>query len=187
MIKPFVLMATAAIMIASFLLIWDSPPESFLRQPSGQVEQTPVADSYMHDVQMRTFSASGVQQFAILAEQINLFTGKEEVYLVKPLISSRENSPDQLSITASLGELDRAKNRFMLSGDVRLETYQPARTTVLTTDQLSYFGDTGLVTSEALFELTNLQARIRGKGLTADTQNRIYRFEEQVSAVYDVR
>ena len=187
MIKPFVLMATAAIMIASFLLIWDSPPESFLRQPSGQVEQTPVADSYMHDVQMRTFSASGAQQFAIVAEQIDLFTGKEEVYLVKPLISSRENSPDQLSITASLGVLDRAKNRFMLSGDVRLETYQPPRSTVLTTDQLSYFGDTGLVTSEALFELTNLQARIRGKGLTADTQNRIYRFEEQVSAVYDVR
>lgn len=187
MIKPFVLMATAATMIASFLLIWDSPPESFLRQPSGQVEQTPVADSYMHDVHMRTFSASGAQQFAIVAEQIDLFTGKEEVYLVKPLISSRENTPDQLSIKASLGVLDRAKNRFMLSGDVRLETYQPPRSTVLTTDQLSYFGDTGLVTSEALFELTNLQARIRGKGLTADTQNRIYRFEEQVSAVYDVR
>ena len=187
MIKPFVLMATAATMIATFLLIWDSPPESFLRQPTGQVEQAPVADSYMRDVQMRAFSVSGTQQFAILAEQIDLFTGKQEAYLVKPLISSRENSPDQLSITASLGVLDRAKNRFMLSGDVRLETYPPPRTTVLTTDQLSYFGDTGLVASEALFELTNQQARIRGKGLTADIQNRIYRFEEQVSAAYDVR
>lgn len=187
MIKPFVLTATAATMIAAFLLIWDSPPESFLRQPTGQVEKAPVADSYMRDVQMSAFSANGAQQFAIVAKQIDLFTGEEEVYLVKPLISSHENSPDQLSITASLGVLNRAKNRFILSGDVRLETSQPPRTTVLTTDQLSYFGDTGLVASEALFELTNRQARIRGKGLTADTQNRIYRFEEQVSAVYDVR
>ena len=187
MIKPFVLMATAATMIASFLLIWDSPPESFLRQSSGHVERAPVANSYMHDVQMRAFSANGAQQYAIFAEQIDLFTSKDEIYLVKPLISSRENSSDQLSITANLGVLDRAKNRFMLSGDVYLETYQPPRTTILTTDQLSYFGDTGLITSEALFELTNLKARIRGKGLTADTQNRIYQFKEQVSVVYDVR
>lgn len=185
MIRPFALMVTAAAMIVSFLLIWDSPPESFLRQSGGQTEQMPVADSYLRDAHARAFSTSGAKQFSIIAEQIDFFSDMEDLFIVKPIISSHENRSDQLLISASIGVLDRVKNQFTLSGDVRLEAYQQPQTTVLRTDQLSYFVDTGLIASDASFDLTSSQMKIRGKGLTADPANHLYTFKEQVKAIYE--
>lgn len=65
MIRQALLISALIFFVGGFLLIWDSPPESFMRKQTGQVEEVPVADSYMTDVSSLKFSSSGSQQFLL--------------------------------------------------------------------------------------------------------------------------
>jgi hypothetical protein len=41
--------------VGGFVLIWDSPPEAFLRQTSSPMDENPQADSYMTAVTSQRF------------------------------------------------------------------------------------------------------------------------------------
>ena len=68
MIKQFSLVFSLLLLIGGFLLVWDSPPESFMRSQVGQIEQTPSADSYMTSVVSRRFSADGTEQYTLATQ-----------------------------------------------------------------------------------------------------------------------
>ena len=59
MIQQALLAVFLAFMIGGFVLIWDSPPEAFLRQSNSQMDEKPQADSYMTTVTSRRFSEQG--------------------------------------------------------------------------------------------------------------------------------
>ena len=88
MIRQFLLGFGLLIMVGGFLLIWDSPPKSFMRQQQGQVEKVPSADSYMIAVTSRRFSKTGGEQLIISSPKIELYTGDSKVLMSQPSILS---------------------------------------------------------------------------------------------------
>ena len=57
--KNYALISATALLTIAFLLIWDSPPESFLKNSEGRPERVPLADSYMRQVKTRVYSKDG--------------------------------------------------------------------------------------------------------------------------------
>ena len=74
MIRQALLFTTVALIVAGFVLIWDSPPESFLRQANHQLEEKPNADSYMTNITSRRYSVAGNEKFS-LNNDLFLFGG----------------------------------------------------------------------------------------------------------------
>ena len=59
MIKQFLFMVCLILVTGSMLLIWDSPPESFLPKESNLVNKLPSADTYMTNIETFIFSSDG--------------------------------------------------------------------------------------------------------------------------------
>ena len=100
MMKNYALIIAAALLTVGFLLVWDSPPESFLKKAEGPSEAMPLADSYMRKVNTRVFSLDGQVQFSLHAPQIEFFRNLFEISVFDPIVISHENSGRKVEISA---------------------------------------------------------------------------------------
>ena len=89
MIRQALLTFILALMVGGFLLIWDSPPESFIRQRDGQFDKDPRADSYMKEITSRSFSTEGSEKFSLSSPRMEFFTGSSILTLDKPVFITR--------------------------------------------------------------------------------------------------
>ena len=121
MIKNYALIIAAALLTVGFLLVWDSPPESFLKKCGGLPEAMPLADSYMRKVNTSVFSLDGRVQFSLHAPQIKFFTNEFEISILDPVVISQENSGRKVEISAESGVLDQINYQIELSGNVLIK------------------------------------------------------------------
>ena len=63
MIRQSFIGITLVVIISWFLVVWDSPPESFIRKNNSQVVQEPSVDSYMTAMTSQRFSDNGNELF----------------------------------------------------------------------------------------------------------------------------
>ena len=113
MIKQFSLAFGLLLLISGFLLVWDSPPESFLRNQVSQIEGTPSADSYMTSVVSQRFGADGAEQYVLSSPKMEFFNDNSRLQISElQLVAKRDNNPQEpaeaevINISANSGILN---------------------------------------------------------------------------------
>ncbi len=185
MIRQALLTLMLALMIGGFLLIWDSPPESFIRQPLNQLEQNPQADSYMTAVTSRRFSDQGNEQFSLSSPRIEFFEGESTLTLEQPQFLSQGVIRQPLQLSAKIGRLDSANGKLDLYGNVRADITSDEGVAQLTTERLTYLIDNSIATTDEPFSLLTAQSIVSGTGLKLDLVNETFTIQSKVRVTHD--
>ena len=185
MIKQFFIISSAIIMITGFLLIWDSPPESFLEKKQMHADKDLIADSYMRHAKTSIFGSDGQRTLSLITPKIELFIEKGNAFVQKPFISANR-SQSSVHLSAKSALLDREANKIFMSGDVQLQSTQRMEISTLSTENLTYNFDLGLVENEAYFTLKSNNITLTGNGFTVQPMNGSYQFKRNVQAQYEI-
>ncbi|MGB1403399.1 MAG: LPS export ABC transporter periplasmic protein LptC [Porticoccaceae bacterium] len=187
MIKQTLLISGLLIIVGGFLLIWDSPPQAFMRKQTGQVDKVPVADSYMTEISSLKFSRTGKQQFVLTSPRAEFFTKKSELTLSQPNIVSSEINNNQLSLKAHMGILSNNGELVSLQRDVIAVKEAPQGQTVLNTEDLAYRPASNTATNSGPFKLNTPEVKLSGSGLDANFTNEIFIINSKVRAIHEPR
>lgn len=188
MIKQTLLISGLLVIVAGFLLIWDNPPQAFMRKQTGQVDEVPVADSYMTEISSLKFSRTGEQQFILTSRRAEFFTKKSELTLSQPnIVSSETNTSNQLTLRAHTGILTNNGELVSLQKDVVAVKRAPQGQTVLNTQDLTYRPANNTVNNSGPFKLHTPEVRLSGSGLDANFTDDIFTINSKVRAIHEPR
>jgi LPS export ABC transporter protein LptC len=187
MIQQALLAVFLAFMIGGFVLIWDSPPEAFLRQTSSQMDEKPQADSYMTSVTSRRFSENGSEQFSLSSPRIDFFQGESTVKLQQPRFLAQGDATQPVALTAGSGLLDSASGRLDLQDNVLGQLTSAEGVATLITERLTYFVDSSIATTDQPFKLLSEQGKASGTGLKIDLINETFAIQSNVRVTHDPR
>lgn len=187
MIQQALLAVFLALMVGGFVLIWDSPPEAFLRQTSSPMDENPQADSYMTEVTSQRFSALGSEQFKLSSPRIEFFQGESTVDIEQPRFIAKGDARHPIRLTANSGQLDNANGRLDLNNNVRAEITSDGGPAQLTTEQLSYLIDSSVATTDQPFNLHSAQGKASGTGLKVDLVKETFAIQSKVRVTHDPR
>lgn len=172
---------------ASFLLLWESKPESFLRSDSGNIKQPPSADSYMRNIKTFIFSSGGTKKYSLKASEISLFGGLSEVKLSQPIFvfHGTDQQKNQLMVEANQGIFSKNSQKFQFTGDVNANWENLRGETVLKAARLSYSIKDDNASANGGIQLTTPDAEITGESISANFESKIFKIETKVKAVHD--
>ncbi|MDA8781823.1 LPS export ABC transporter periplasmic protein LptC [Porticoccaceae bacterium] len=187
MIQQFLLVSSLIIIVGGFLLVWDSPPESFMGKQTGQVEEVPVADSFMSDINSRKFALDGTELFVVTAPRVEFFAKSSTVNLQQPNLSSKGavKGRDNLNLSANNGVLSGNGKKLLLNGDVLVRIEGDQGNTVLRADNLAYLPDSNIATTNDPFNLQTPQVKLSGKGLNANLTDEVFTIKSKVRAIHE--
>ncbi len=187
MIRQFLLGVGLLIMVGGFLLVWDSPPQSFMRTQQGQVEKVPSADSYMIAVSSRRFSKTGSEQLLINSPKIELFSGDSNALILQPSIVSidEQTGAKAIALNAQQARLSDDGETLTLNGNVIAVINGEQGNSTLSTETLSFLPATNTAATEDRFKLVTPQVKISGQGLDANLANKVFTIKSKVHAVHD--
>jgi LPS export ABC transporter protein LptC len=189
MIRQLLLFAALGVLIGGFLLVWESPPESFLKSSSAQTERLPDADSYMENITSYKFSSAGNKAFTLHSTQGFFYDRESLLVLSHPSFqsSSGEASPELLNITAARGELQLTEDgdTLQLGGNVNAQWRSSKGLTHLNTEVLIYLIDERIARAQQGFSLKSPDAQLRGETLSTDFVSEITAIQSGVKAVYE--
>jgi LPS export ABC transporter protein LptC len=190
MINHVLFSAFLVFFVGGFLLVWDSSPDSFMRNQSPQVDSIPRADSYMTEIISRQFSDTGKEKFILSAPKVELFSDTSETLLTEPeLISFRHKAglakTKTVRINAKNGALTGTGEILTLTNNVVATVEAAQGKTQLNTERLVYVPSSETASTAAPFDLLSPQVKISGKGLEADFSNQKYTLKSEVQAVHE--
>jgi len=185
MIRQALLTFILALMVGGFLLIWDSPPESFIRQKGGQFEKDPRADSYMTEITSRRFSAEGTEKFSLSSSRIEFFEGSSVLTLAEPLFLTQRPHGKPLTLQAIQGQLNGALGILDLDGNVRADINTRGNLALLTSEHLTYLIDSSIAKTDSSFKLLSPQSKMSGSGLHIDLQKEIITIKSNVRVIHE--
>ena len=187
MIRQFLYVVLLTTLTSVLLLVWDSPPESFLRTESGKVDQLPIADSYMKNIKSHLYSTDGDRQSTLEASKISFFSDQSQLFIEQPMflsLSAVANS-GQLTVAANDGIFLRDKQILEFSGKVSASWQTKNGQALLKTSKLLYYIDNGIAKTSGGSHLQTPQAKISGSTLTADFQTEVFKVESRVRAIHE--
>ncbi|MBT5387552.1 MAG: LPS export ABC transporter periplasmic protein LptC [Porticoccaceae bacterium] len=186
MIRQVFLVSGLLILISGFLLVWDSPPESFMRQQPDQVEAIPSADSYMTMVTSRRFATNGAEQLAISAPKMEFFTTSSRLTFTQPNILSRDQKSDKnVTLKADRGALSDNGGLLSLNGSVVAVIESAQGATRLSAPNMTYAPDSQIAATNGRFKLQTPEVTLSGKGLDANLANEVFSIKSKVRAIHE--
>ena len=185
MIRQALLTFILALMVGGFLLIWDSPPESFIRQKDGQFENDSRADSHMNEITSRRFSSEGSEKFSLSSPRIEFFEGSSVLTLAEPLFLTQQPHGKPLALQADQGQLNSSLGLLDLDGNVRADINSRGDLAVLTTERLTYLIDSNIAKTDSSFKLLAPQSNISGSGLYIDLLKETFIIKSKVRVTHE--
>lgn len=187
MIKQFFFMACLILVTGSMLLIWDSPPESFLRPNANVVEKLPSADTYMKNIKTFIFSSDGSKKYSLTASEMSLFTDQAEVKLMKPEFRALEigNQQSEVYVIANEGLISKRSHAMQFNGDVKANWHSDNGAINLTAGTFSYSTKEDKASANDGIKLMTPNSSVSGESFTADFQTELLRIESRVRATHD--
>jgi LPS export ABC transporter protein LptC len=187
MIKQALLTVFIILIVGGFVLVWDSPPESFLRQSSNQMDKNLQADSYMTGVVSQRFSELGSKQFSLSSPRIDFFQDESMVNIQQPRFLAQDDRRHPIELTANSGYLDSASGKLDLDDNVRAEMTTAQGVSELTTEHLTFLIDSSVATTDQPFNLLTEQGKASGTGLKIDLINETFAIQSKVRVTHDPR
>lgn len=184
MIKQLLLALGVFLIVGGFVLVWDSPPEAFLRDDSQAVEEIPEADSYMTEVVSQRFSTDGTRQLQIFAPRLAFYSEPSRVLLHEPRIIGRTKRWP-LQLKADQATLSDHGDVLEMRGDVIAKTQVKGEERVLRTDYLEYETTPNIASTNSAFELRTPQGILTGTGLRIELEAGRYLLKSRVRATHE--
>ena len=189
MIRQSFISVILLLIVSWFLVVWDSPPESFMRKNDGQLVQKRSVDSYMTGISSRRFSDNGDELFFLTSSKMELFKGESGVVLSTPrfvTVSNKGKGEDTgVSFVANTGTLSEDGRNLVLNGDVEAVIAGKNSQSIVTSDSLEYDAPNMLITTDGNFTLTTPALSVSGKGLNANLSEEIFTMNSKVRAVHE--
>ena len=189
MIRQSFIGTALLIIIGWFLLVWDSPPESFMRNNTADRVQQRQVDSYMASITSQRFSATGEQLFLLTSPKMQLFTGDSRLELTQPrfiaLPKGANNKGKGVAFLADFGTLSGTGDRLSLIGNVKAVITGTEQEKILTSTSLEYQPTKMIISTEDNFTLKTMQSSLIGKGLVGDLNKDLFTIKSKVHGVHD--
>ena len=189
MIRQSFIGTALLIIIGWFLLVWDSPPESFMRNNNADRVQQRQVDSYMASITSQRFSATGEQLFLLTSPKMQLFTGDSRLELTQPrfiaLPKGANNKGKGVAFLADFGTLSGTGDRLSLIGNVKAVITGTEQEKTLTSTSLEYQPTKMIISTEDNFTLKTVQSSLVGKGLVGDLNKDLFTIKSKVHGVHD--
>ena len=185
MIKQTLLAVAVLILVGGFVLVWDSPPDAFLRDKPGEVDDVPEVDAFMSDVTSDLYAADGARRYRLSSANVEMYEYQQILKLQKPRLFANNQEGQITTLAANAGWLSVTLEKLQLTGDVRMENSQENQSSLLLTQQLDYLIGNQTLATEKEFHLLNGGADIRGVGLTADLANQRYQIASKVRVSHE--
>lgn len=189
MIRQSFIGTALLIIIGWFLLVWDSPPESFMRNNTADRVQQRQVDSYMASITSQRFSATGEQLFLLTSPKMQLFTGDSRLELTQPrfiaLPKGANNKGKGVAFLADFGTLSGTGDRLSLIGNVKAVITGTEQEKTLTSTSLEYQPTKMIISTEDNFTLKTVQSSLVGKGLVGDLNKDLFTIKSKVHGVHD--
>lgn len=186
MIKQFIFMVCLIAITGSFLLLWESPPESFSRPDTSKIEELPSADSYMSNIKSLVFSNDGNQQYLLKASKISIYSLFSKVKLSEPtFIAYQNNINSHFLVKADRGNLSKITQFIEFSGDVNANWVNAESKIALSADSLSYSLKEESAIANGGVQVTTHNTHISGDSFSADFTNQSIKIESRVRGTHD--
>ena len=188
MIRQIFFVSVSLLMLGWFLIVWDSPPESFLQQKNKKIFTQDSIESFMTNSETQIYSNNGEKMLTLKATKLESLEGEKILTLYEPrAIGSNQNESFEISsfsLSSKKGTFDAEKGDLKLFNSVEgiLQTSTGQRN--LSSSSINYNIPTMTLSSQNRFNLQEKNHEITGEKFLIDLKNNNTILFSKISATY---
>ena len=188
MIRQIFFVSVSLLMLGWFLIVWDSPPESFLQQKNKKIFTQDSIESFMTNSETQIYSNNGKKMLTLKAAKLESLEGEKILTLYEPrAIGSSQNESFEISsfsLSSQKGTFDPDKGDLKLFNSVEgiLQTSTGKRN--LSSSSINYNIPTMALSSQNRFNLQEENHEITGEKFLIDLKNNNTILFSKISATY---
>ena len=190
MIRQIFFVSVSLLMLGWFLIVWDSPPESFLQQKNKKIFTQDSIESFMTNSETQIYSNNGKKMLTLKATKLESLEGEKILTLYEPrALGSSQNESFEISsfsLSSKKGTFDPEKGDLKLFNSVEgiLQTSTGQRN--LSSSSINYNIPTMALSSQNRFNLQEENHEITGEKFLIDLKNNNTILFSKISATYYV-
>ena len=188
MIRQIFFVSVSLLMLGWFLIVWDSPPESFLQQKNKKIFTQDSIESFMTNSETQIYSNNGEKMLTLKATKLESLEGEKILTLYEPrALGSNQNESFEISsfsLSSEKGTFDPEKGDLKLFNSVEgiLQTSTGQRN--LSSSSINYNIPTMALSSQNRFNLQEENHEITGEKFLIDLKNNNTILFSKISATY---
>ncbi len=175
-------------MLGWFLIVWDSPPESFLQQKNKKIFTQDSIESFMTNSETQIYSNNGEKMLTLKATKLESLEGEKILTLYEPrAIGSNQNESFEISsfsLSSEKGTFDPEKGDLKLFNSVEGILQTTAGQRNLSSSSINYNIPTMALSSQSRFNLQEKNHEITGEKFLIDLKNNNTILFSKISATY---
>ena len=188
MIRQIFFVSVSLLMLGWFLIVWDSPPESFLQQKNKKIFTQDSIESFMTNSETQIYSNNGKKMLTLKATKLESLEGEKILTLYEPrAIGSNQNESFEISsfsLSSEKGTFDPEKGDLKLFNSVEGILKTSAGQRNLSSPSINYNIPTMALTSNSRFNLQEKNHEITGEKFLIDLKNNDTILFSKINATY---
>ena len=188
MIRQIFFVSVSLLMLGWFLIVWDSPPESFLQQKNKKIFTQDSIESFMTNSETQIYSNNGEKMLTLKATKLESLEGEKILTLYEPrAIGSNQNESFEISsfsLSSEKGTFDPEKGDLKLFNSVEGILKTSAGQRNLSSSSINYNIPTMALSGQSNFNLQEKNHEITGEKFLIDLKNNNTILFSKISATY---
>ena len=188
MIRQIFFVSVSLLMLGWFLIVWDSPPESFLQQKNKKIFTQDSIESFMTNSETQIYSNNGEKMLTLKATKLESLEGEKILTLYEPrAIGSNQNESFEISsfsLSSEKGTFDPEKGDLKLFNSVEGILKTSAGQRNLSSPSINYNIPTMALTSNSRFNLQEKNHEITGEKFLIDLKDNNTILFSKINATY---
>ena len=188
MIRQIFFVSVSLLMLGWFLIVWDSPPESFLQQKNKKIFTQDSIESFMTNSETQIYSNNGKKMLTLKATKLESLEGEKILTLYEPrALGSSQNESFEISsfsLSSKKGTFDPERGDLQLFNSVEGILQTSAGQRNLSSSSINYNIPTMALSSESRFNLQEKNHEITGEKFLIDLKNNNTILFSKISATY---
>ena len=188
MIRQIFFVSVSLLMLGWFLIVWDSPPESFLQQKNKKIFTQDSIESFMTNSETQIYSNNGKKMLTLKATKLESLEGEKNLTLYEPrALGSSQNESFEISsfsLSSKKGTFDPERGDLQLFNSVEGILQTSAGQRNLSSSSINYNIPTMALSSQSRFNLQEENHEITGEKFLIDLKNNNTILFSKISATY---
>ena len=188
MIRQIFFVSVSLLMLGWFLIVWDSPPESFLQQKNKKIFTQDSIESFMTNSETQIYSNNGKKMLTLKATKLESLEGEKILTLYEPrALGSSQNESFEISsfsLSSKKGTFDPERGDLQLFNSVEGILQTSAGQRNLSSPSINYNIPTMALSSQSRFNLQEENHEITGEKFLIDLKNNNTILFSKISATY---
>ena len=188
MIRQIFFVSVSLLMLGWFLIVWDSPPESFLQQKNKKIFTQDSIESFMTNSETQIYSNNGKKMLTLKATKLESLEGEKILTLYEPrALGSSQNESFEISsfsLSSKKGTFDPERGDLQLFNSVEGILQTSAGQRNLSSPSINYNIPTMALSSQSRFNLQEKNHEITGEKFLIDLKNNNTILFSKISATY---